>query len=103
MADLELVSDFNLTAGLKVKNLDVPKMEMTIVIKSPPSGLEKALKQEKIVGQKVIEAATDKLKKLKDEVQGAIGDLDKSYEKNPPADARVPVGQLFHNQSLIYR
>lgn len=88
MADIELVEDYDLTAGLKVKNLDVPKMKISIIIKSPPAGLEKALAKEKVAGQKVIEAAIEKLKKLKEDVQGGIEDVDKGYEKSPPADKR---------------
>ncbi|HVJ55276.1 MAG TPA: hypothetical protein VM689_22640 [Aliidongia sp.] len=88
MADLTLISDFDLAAGLKVKNLVVPKMQVTVLIKSPPAGLEKALKDEKIVGQKVIEVAANQLKKLKDTVQSAIEDLDQRYEKSPPVDVR---------------
>jgi hypothetical protein len=88
MGDLVLIADFDLTAGLRAKNLVVPKMPVTVMIKSPPNGLEKALEAEKIVGQKVIEVAANQLKKLKDEVQSAITELDQNYEKKPPADVR---------------
>ncbi len=85
MPDIDVTS-IDLAAGLKVKNIVVPPMVVDVVLKNASADLQKALKDDKVVIQKIAMAAFEVLNKAKKAFQDAAGDLDDGYDKKPPAD-----------------
>ena len=83
-----VITSVDLAEGLKPKNLVVPPMRVDVTLKNPPPELQKAIKDGKLVLQKIEAAAFAVLKKARDDVRDAIVELDQSYAKNPPADKR---------------
>jgi hypothetical protein len=81
-----VITSIDLAAGLKPKNLVVPAMEVDVTLKNPPAELQSAIKDGKLILQKIEVAAFEVLKKARDDVRAGILELDESYEKNPPAD-----------------
>jgi hypothetical protein len=82
------ITSIDLAEGLKPKNLVVPPMEVDVALKNPPPELQKAVKDDDLVLQKIAAAAFAVLKKARDDVRDAIVELDQSYAKDPPADKR---------------
>ena len=80
------ITELDLSDGIKAKNLVVPAMPVAVVLKNPSADLQKALKADKLVLQKMAEAAFEKLNKAREDVRGAIADIDAGYAKRPPAD-----------------
>ena len=87
MSDIEVTS-IDLAQGLKVKNIVVPLMVVNVVLKNAPAGLIKAVKDDKVIIQKIAMAAFKALNKAKKDFQDAAVELDASYEKNLPADVK---------------
>ncbi len=87
MPDIDITS-VDLAAGLKPKNLVVPEMQVDVVLKNPSAELSKAIKDDKLILQKIEDAAFTVLKQARDDVRDAILDLDQTYTKKPPADKR---------------
>ena len=87
MADLDITS-VDLSAGLKLKNLVVPPMEIEVVYKNPPSDLIKAVKADRVIVQKLAGAVFDALKKARSDFAAAAQELDASYTKKPPEDMK---------------
>ncbi len=85
MPDIDVTS-IDLADGLKVKNIVVPAMNVDVVLKNAPADLQKALKDDKVIVQKIAMAAFEVLNKAKKDFQDAAKDLDASYDKKPPAD-----------------
>ncbi len=85
MPDIDVTS-IDLADGLKVKNIVVPPMIVDVVLKNAPADLQKALKDDKVVIQKIAMAAFEVLNKAKKAFQDAARDLDASYDKKPPDD-----------------
>ena len=80
------ITEIDLAQGIKTKNVVVPEMLVEVLLKNPPAALQKALKDDKLILQKMAEAAFEKLVKARDAFRDGIADLDASYEKKPPAD-----------------
>ncbi len=87
MPDIDVTS-IDLAQGLKVKNIKVPPTVVGVVLKNPPSDLQKALKDDKVILQKIVVAATDALNDAKKVFQEGARALDASYEKDPPSDEK---------------
>ncbi len=87
MPDIEVTS-VDLAQGLKVKNIEVPSMVIDVVLKNPPSDLQKALKDDKVILQKIVMAAVDVLSDAKKAFQEGASKLDASYAKDPPSDMK---------------
>ena len=85
MPDIE-IARMDLARGLKPKNLVVPPMLATVVLKNPSADLQKAIKNDDKIVQALQMAAFEKLNKAREAVAGAIEDIDARYAKDPPAD-----------------
>lgn len=88
------ITEINLADGIKAKNLVVPAMPVQVVLRNPPAALQKALKDDKLILQKLAEAAFERLKRARNDFRGAIADLDASYAKKPPADKAEAEGRV---------
>jgi hypothetical protein len=83
--DIEITS-VDLAAGIRASNLTVPAMVVNVALKNPSVALQRAIKDDKLIVQKMAMAAFDRLQQAREAVAGAIGDIDRNFAKNPPAD-----------------
>lgn len=90
MPDMDIAS-MDLAKGLKVSNFNVPPMLIDVVLKNPPTDLQKALKDDKLVIQKIIMASYGVLNKAKADFQSAATELDATFAKKPPVDEKEAV------------
>jgi len=75
-----VVAEIDLSAGLRCKNVVVPKMPAIVEFKDPPKELLDAAKKDKLVIQSVVAAAYEQLKKSQETVQSAIEDFDAKFK-----------------------
>lgn len=81
-----VVTEIDLASGIKAKNLVVPPMPVQVLLRNPPADLQKAIKADKLIVQKIAATAFEKLKAARDDFRAAIADLDAGYTRKPPAD-----------------
>ncbi|MGH7041391.1 MAG: hypothetical protein ACREFY_04575 [Acetobacteraceae bacterium] len=93
MPDIE-ITRVDLAQGLRPKNLEVPPTIIEVVLKNPPTALQKAIADDKLIVQKLAEAAFDKLKDARAAFSDGIKQIDESYGKKPPADEREALDRV---------
>ena len=64
MADLDITT-VDLAAGLKLKNLVIPPMEIEVTYKNAPADLIKAVKADRVIVQKLAMAVFEALNKAR--------------------------------------
>lgn len=82
------IAEMDFSTGLKTKHVKVPAMVATVDLKEVPKDLQKAIDKDKLIVQKLVEAAYEQLNKSKKEVQEAILDFDSNLGKKPPANEK---------------
>lgn len=87
MPDIE-ITRIDLAQKLRPSNLEVPPTIVEVVLKNPPAELRKAIAEDKLIVQRLAEAAFDKLKDARTAFADGIRDVDASYGRKPPADER---------------
>ncbi|WP_391345365.1 hypothetical protein [Azospirillum sp. A23] len=82
------IAEMDFSAGLKTKHMKVPAMVAKVDLKEVPKDLQKAIDKDKIIVQKLIEAAYEQLNKSKKDIQGALQDFDANLGKKPPVSEK---------------